>query len=394
MGNKNNKAKDNTLLGNIKSNYILQEITKKIKEKKILKIIKYNKKVQKRLNKDINNYKFYFFKNKGFNIKFIGGNIPEDFSYIFEKIKNNKKILKSKINYKLKNIISLTTNKNNTLNLIDINKDKKLKNKYMANCIILEFNVNDMENFSYIEKYYYENIRHTFEDNLIYLIGVNYNLKDLQKEITYYDNIKEFAKSNKINLISFNKDYNINKLLNEIEDNLMEEINEKLKDKYKVVFVGDGAIGAKTSLINRIVSNSFSRTLFATSGLSFAIKNFKIKNGKEIKLEMWDTSYKLPTRALARIIYKNSDCIVLGYDITFKSSFEDAKNCWYPIIKIFSKLIYLIGCKKDLYENRKVSSDEAEEFAKENNLRFFEVSNINNIGIDEFVEDLTNEIIK
>ena len=241
-----------------------------------------NKKVQKRLNKDINNYKFYFFKNKGFNIKFIGGNISENYSYIFEKIKTEKN-LKLKINYKLENIISLTTNKNNTLNLIDINKDKKLKNKYMSNCIILEFNVNDMEKFSYIEKYYYENIRHTFEDNLIYLIGVNYNLKDLQKEITYYDNIKEFAKSNKINLISFNKDYNINKLLNEIEDNL---INKKLKDKYKVVFVGDGAIGAKTSLINRIVSNSFSPTSGATSGLSYEIKNFKIKNGKEIKLEM------------------------------------------------------------------------------------------------------------
>ena len=100
MGNNNNnKVKDNTLFGNIKSDYIFKEIMEKIQEKKMLKIIKYNKSTQKRLNKDINNYKFYFFKNEGFNIKFIGGNISEGYSYIFKKIKTEKK-LNSKINYK------------------------------------------------------------------------------------------------------------------------------------------------------------------------------------------------------------------------------------------------------------------------------------------------------
>ena len=55
--------------------------------------------------------------------------------------------------------------------------------------------------------------------------------------------------------------------------------------------------------------------------------------------------------------------------------------------------MYLIGCKIDRYEDQAVSSDEAEEFAKENNLRFFEVSNKYNEGIKEFVEDLANQII-
>ena len=144
MGNNNNnKVKDNTLFGNIKSDYIFKEIMEKIQEKKMLKIIKYNKSIQKRLNKDINNYKFYFFKNKGFNIKFIGGNISEHYSYIFEKIKTEKKLI-SKINYKLENIISLTTSQNNTLYLIDNNKDINLEKKYKAHCFILEYNINDI----------------------------------------------------------------------------------------------------------------------------------------------------------------------------------------------------------------------------------------------------------
>ena len=55
--------------------------------------------------------------------------------------------------------------------------------------------------------------------------------------------------------------------------------------------------------------------------------------------------------------------------------------------------MYLIGCKTDLYEYQTVSPDEAYEFAQENNLRFFEISNKNNFGIEEFVEDLANQII-
>ena len=39
MGNNNNKAKDNTLFGNIKSDYIFQEILEKIKEKNYLKLL-------------------------------------------------------------------------------------------------------------------------------------------------------------------------------------------------------------------------------------------------------------------------------------------------------------------------------------------------------------------
>ena len=76
-------------------------------------------------------------------------------------------------------------------------------------------------------------------------------------------------------------------------------------------------------------------------------------------------------------------------------TFEDIKYYWISDIKSAynPKLMYLIGCKIDYYENQAVSSDEAEEFAEENNLRFFEVSNKNNKGVNEFVGDLANQII-
>ena len=140
--------------------------------------------------------------------------------------------------------------------------------------------------------------------------------------------------------------------------------------------------------------NTFTGNSNATSGASFAIKEVITKEGIKIKLDLWDTAGQEKYRELTKFFYKDADCIVLGYDITSKSTFEDIKIYWIPQIKSICnpKSMYLIGCKKDCEEHRTVGSDEAEGFAEQNNLRFFEVSNKYNEGIDEFVEDLANQI--
>ena len=56
----NNKTEDKSLFKNIKSQYILEDIVSNITEKKLLKIIKYNKCIQKRLNKNIDDYKYFY----------------------------------------------------------------------------------------------------------------------------------------------------------------------------------------------------------------------------------------------------------------------------------------------------------------------------------------------
>ena len=51
---------DNNLINNIKNKYILRQIGDYIKEKKLLEIIKYNKKIQEKLDIRINDYKKYY----------------------------------------------------------------------------------------------------------------------------------------------------------------------------------------------------------------------------------------------------------------------------------------------------------------------------------------------
>lgn len=61
-------------------------------------------------------------------------------------------------------------------------------------------------------------------------------------------------------------------------------------------------------------------------------------------------------------------------------------------------MLYLLGNKIDLVfkeeKEREISKEEAIKFANEHNLRYFEISSKDNIGIKEFNIDLVNELIK
>jgi len=57
-------------------------------------------------------------------------------------------------------------------------------------------------------------------------------------------------------------------------------------------------------------------------------------------------------------------------------------------------LIYLVANKIDLYENKEVSEDEAKNYAKEKGIKYFKVSCLNNVGINELLEDIAYSLIK
>ena len=94
---------------------------------------------------------------------------------------------------------------------------------------------------------------------------------------------------------------------------------------------------------------------------------------------------------------QNLDCAVIGFAVTWRGTFEEVKNYWYPTIKNefdTCKLIYLIGNKRDLKEKRQVKKKEGIEFAKKENLRFFEISCKTDEGIKEFFDDLKHNLLK
>ena len=86
---KDKNEKSNLILQNIKSNYFLENIYNIILKKKSLEIVKYNKKIQNRINLSIKDYKEYSEKYTSIEIEII----PCKYQYgPFINIKENEEL--------------------------------------------------------------------------------------------------------------------------------------------------------------------------------------------------------------------------------------------------------------------------------------------------------------
>ena len=179
------------------------------------------------------------------------------------------------------------------------------------------------------------------------------------------------------------------------EDKKQEE-ESNFQDEYKIVFVGESGIGAKTSLISRLVKLKSDKYNLIANDASFTKIKINLENNKEVIFHFWDTIGLETNRPLVNIYFQDSDCIVIGYDITNKKSFEEVLKYWYPKSKEYDtcKLKYLIGNKIDLNEKRVIKKEVANEFAKLEKLRFFEISCMTDEGIKVFFDDLVYNLIK
>ena len=109
------------------------------------------------------------------------------------------------------------------------------------------------------------------------------------------------------------------------------------------------------------------------------------KDNKKIIMYLIDTNAERDKKALENLkvggnyiirnYYENADCIIMGYDITNKQSFEEIKSFWYNKIKEKNKtnLIYLIGNKIDLKDNIEINENEVKEFSDINRIAFFNI---------------------
>ena len=159
----------------------------------------------------------------------------------------------------------------------------------------------------------------------------------------------------------------------------------KLKSN-KIVIIGDTNVG-KTCIIERLINNTFGNTK-STIGASYT--DIKIKG---INLKIWDTAGQEKFRSMINMYYKGSKCIVICYDITEENSFNHVKNWLSEIEKNVNGIfIILVGNKCDLNDNRKISYENAESFAKENNMFYIETSAKNNVNVNKLFDIIADKI--
>lgn len=141
----------------------------------------------------------------------------------------------------------------------------------------------------------------------------------------------------------------------------------------------------KSSIFIRFTEGTFSTEPIPTIGSDFKTKKITI-NGRQINYQIWDLHGGEFFKKLVKAYYSGSNAFLIVFDITSRESFDDVKF-WICSIREtdFSQpvLIVLVGNKSDLYEERKITKDEAESFAIENGVNYFETSAKNNEGLDD-----------
>eukprot|EP00831_Metopus_contortus_P001886 TRINITY_DN10688_c0_g2_i2.p1 TRINITY_DN10688_c0_g2~~TRINITY_DN10688_c0_g2_i2.p1 ORF type:complete len:159 (-),score=29.83 TRINITY_DN10688_c0_g2_i2:318-773(-) len=146
---------------------------------------------------------------------------------------------------------------------------------------------------------------------------------------------------------------------------------ESLDYSFKYIVVGDCAVG-KSCLLLQFTDKRFKFSHEMTIGVEFGTKVVPIKNS-QIKLQIWDTAGTESFRSITKGYYKGSIGAFLVYDISNKVSFNHLHE-WVEELRQSTNsqmLICLIGNKKDLSEERQVSTVEGETLARQYDMLFF-----------------------
>ena len=144
----------------------------------------------------------------------------------------------------------------------------------------------------------------------------------------------------------------------------------------------------------RYSDNVFVENYITTIGLDYKLKYVQLDTGETIKVQLWDTAGQDRYRTIAKNYYKGSHGILLLYDVTKSSSFENIRE-WIKDIReeVYEKaIIFLIGNKIDKKDQIKIKTEEGEKLAEEFNIPFFEASAKSGENVDEIFKALYKKI--
>ncbi|KAJ5670766.1 uncharacterized protein N7477_006129 [Penicillium maclennaniae] len=153
--------------------------------------------------------------------------------------------------------------------------------------------------------------------------------------------------------------------------------NDEYDFLFKVVLIGDS--GSSKSTI----------------GVEFATRSIQV-DSKTIKAQIWDTAGQERYRAITSAYYRGAVGALLVYDISKHQTYDNV-NRWLKELRDHADsniVIMLVGNKSDLRHLRAVPTEEAKQFASENNLSFIETSALDASNVELAFQNILTEIYR
>ena len=177
---------------------------------------------------------------------------------------------------------------------------------------------------------------------------------------------------------------------------MSKEKEEADKDnENKVIFIGESGVG-KTSLIKVSIGQQFDPHHTLTLTASYVSKNF-FYNDQKFNFHLWDTIGQEKYRSLTKMFFKDSNIVILVYDITKKNTFESL-DFWLNQVKEEigeNFILAIVGNKSDLYLLEEITEQQGKEYA-DKSCSYFKLCSAKDNPDDfvRFLDELFEEYIK
>ena len=113
-------------------------------------------------------------------------------------------------------------------------------------------------------------------------------------------------------------------------------------------------------------------------------------------MKIWDTAGQERFKTITFNFYRQAQGVIIAFDVTNEKSYQNVQTWIESLDKHAAPGIakVLVGNKVDLKEKRKITEEEAREFAGDHNMSYFETSAKENINIKETIEYIMDQVYK
>lgn len=164
--------------------------------------------------------------------------------------------------------------------------------------------------------------------------------------------------------------------------------------RIKVLSLGSAGTG-KSCLIKRFCEDRFVTKYITTIGVDYGVKPVQV-DGSEVRVNFWDLSGQPEFFEIRNEFYKDTQGVMLVYDVSSRESFEEV-DAWLSEAAKFGaspRDITFVLCGNKTDKKRVVSEDEGRQFAQNRGMVYFETSASNGQNVPEMFDYLFTTIVR